>query len=71
MAEFITQRGDSGFYVNFYLNEQELLIEEMRRGDTLRLRLTRAEEDYWFLSFALDGADAAIARAERQCEAAG
>ncbi|MCG6656841.1 hypothetical protein HOP52_03490 [Halomonas campisalis] len=70
MAEFITQRGDSGFYVNFYLNEQALLIEEMRQGETLRLRLTRAEEDYWFLTFDLDGADAAIDRAERQCEAA-
>ncbi|MCE9662783.1 hypothetical protein LY622_04955 [Halomonas sp. M5N1S17] len=70
MAEFVTQRGDSGFYVNFYLDEQALLIEEMRAGETLLLRLDRGEEDYWFMSFELNGADAAIGRAERLCEAA-
>ncbi|RDB44248.1 hypothetical protein DU490_03060 [Halomonas sp. DQ26W] len=70
MAEFVTQRGDSGFYVNFYLDEQALLVEEMREGETLRLRLDRGEEDYWFMSFDLNGADAAIGRAERLCEAA-
>lgn len=68
MAEFVTQRGDSGFYVNFYLDEQALLVEEIRSGETLRLRLDRGEEDYWFMSFDLYGADAAIARATRQCE---
>ncbi|AMD00739.1 hypothetical protein [Halomonas chromatireducens] len=70
MAEFVTQRGDSGFYVNFYLDEQALLVEEMRAGETLRLRLDRGEEDYWFMSFDLNGADAAIERAARLCEAA-
>ena len=70
MAEFVTQRGDSGFYVNFYLDEQALLVEEMHAGETLRLRLDRGEEDYWFMSFDLDGTDAAIERAARLCEAA-
>ncbi|MBW6392628.1 hypothetical protein [Billgrantia antri] len=71
MAEFITQRGDRGFYVNFYLDNQTLLLDEMRKGETLRLRFDRGNEDYWFMSFDLEGADAAIARAERLCEAAG
>ncbi|WP_104203388.1 hypothetical protein [Billgrantia saliphila] len=70
MAEFITQRGDRGFYVNFYLDTQVQLIDEMRSGQTLRMRFDRGDEDYWFMSFALAGADAAIARAEQQCEAA-
>ncbi|OUE40345.1 hypothetical protein BZY95_14420 [Billgrantia desiderata SP1] len=70
-AEFITQRGDRGFYVNFYLDELDLLIDEMREGETLRLRFDRGDEDYWFMSFDLTGAGDAIARAERLCEAAG
>ncbi len=70
-AEFITQRGDRGFYVNFYLDELDLLIDEMREGETLRLRFDRGDEDYWFMSFDLAGAGDAIARAERLCEAAG
>ncbi|MCE8035071.1 hypothetical protein EKK97_00845 [Billgrantia tianxiuensis] len=71
MAEFITQRGDRGFYVNFYLDELALLLDEMRGGETLRMRIDRGNEDYWFMSFELAGADAAISRAERLCEAAG
>jgi hypothetical protein len=70
MAEFITQRGDRGFYVNFYFDELDLLIDEMRSGETLRMRMDRGDEDYWFMSFELAGADAAMARAERLCEAA-
>ncbi len=71
MAEFITQRGDRGFYVNFYLDTQDLLLDEMRSGETLRLRFDRGDEDYWFMSFELAGADAAMTRAERLCQAAG
>jgi hypothetical protein len=66
-AEFITERGDSGFYVQFLLEEQPLLLEEMRRGETLRLRLMRAEDDPWFMVFSLEGAAEAMARAERLC----
>ncbi|PMR80966.1 hypothetical protein C1H70_07360 [Halomonas urumqiensis] len=69
-AEFITQRGDSGFYVQFHLPEQPLSIEEMRHGETLRLRLMRSEDDPWFMVFSLAGADEALARIERQCQAA-
>ncbi|SDI95076.1 hypothetical protein [Billgrantia gudaonensis] len=70
MAEFITERGDSGFYAQFYLPRQALLIEEMRQGETLRLRFTLEEDERWFLTFTLNGADAAIDRAESLCLAA-
>ncbi|MFO8045551.1 MAG: hypothetical protein R6U30_06735 [Halomonas sp.] len=66
-AEFITERGDSGFYVQFLLEEQALLLEEMRRGETLRLRMMRGENDPWFMVFSLAGAAEAMARARRQC----
>ncbi|PXX96413.1 hypothetical protein [Halomonas sp. LBP4] len=69
-AEFVIERGDSGFYVHFFLEEQPLLLEEMRSGETLHLRLMRAEDDPWFMTFDLDGADAAIDRMLRRCEAA-
>ena len=70
-AEFITERGDSGFYAQFYLEEQALLVEEMRRGETLRLRMMRAEDDPWFMTFSLAGTDDAITRAERRCRTQG
>jgi len=66
-AEFITERGDSGFYVQFLLEEQALLLEEMASGETLRLRLMRAEDDPWFMVFSLEGAAEAMARARQQC----
>jgi len=69
-AEFVTERGDRGFYVHFYLEQQALLLEEMRDGETLRLRLMRGEDDPWFMTFSLDGADAAIARMTQRCAAA-
>jgi hypothetical protein len=47
--------------------EQPLLLEEMRRGETLRLRLMRAEDDPWFMVFSLEGAAEAMARARQQC----
>lgn len=67
-AEFITERGDSGFYVQFLLEEQALLLEEMRQGETLRLRMMRSEDDPWFMTFSLAGAKEAITRAEGLCE---
>jgi hypothetical protein len=68
-AEFVTHRSDSGFYAHFHLEEQRLLLEEMCDGETLRLRMMRSEDDPWFMTFSLDGADEAIARMQRQCEA--
>ncbi|MCA1770509.1 MAG: hypothetical protein LC652_11390 [Halomonas sp.] len=66
-AEFINERGDSGFYVQFFLEGKPLLLKEMRRGETLRLRLMRAEDDPWFMTFSLSGASEAMERARRQC----
>ncbi|WP_290784357.1 hypothetical protein [Halomonas sp.] len=70
-AEFITERGDSGFYVQFLLEEQALLLTEMRQGETLRLRMMRTEDDPWFMTFSLTGAEAALTRAKRLCKARG
>jgi hypothetical protein len=69
-AKFITHRGDDGFYVTFHLQEQDLLLEEMQDGDVLRLRMMRDEDDPWFMTFSLAGADDAIARMRRQCKPA-
>ena len=33
MAEFITERGDDGFYAHFYLGDMVQLIEEMQTGE--------------------------------------
>ena len=68
-AEFIIERGDSGFYVQLFLEEQALLLEEMRHGETLRLRLMRGEDDPWFMTFALEGAAEAMERARQLCRA--
>ncbi|MFO7647794.1 MULTISPECIES: hypothetical protein [Halomonas] len=66
-AAFITQRGDGGFYVQFTLDERPLLVEEMRRGETLRLRMMRGEDDPWFMVFSLEGAAEAMDRARQRC----
>lgn len=66
-AEFRTERGDSGFYVQFDLPEQSLLLDEMRRGETLRLRMMRGPDDPWFMVFALDGASEAMDRMAQAC----
>ncbi|WP_235207490.1 hypothetical protein [Halomonas salina] len=68
-AEFITERGNSGFYARLVLPDTDEVLDEMRGGETLRLRLHRAEDDHWFLVFSLNGADAALARMETLCRA--
>ncbi|MDN3555868.1 hypothetical protein [Halomonas maura] len=71
-AAFITERGNSGFYVRFSFPDSEALLADMRTGEILRLRIHRAEGDYWFLVFSLEGAEAALARMQRLCgDAAG
>ncbi len=67
-VEFITERGDSGFYAQFFLEEQALLLEEMGGGETLRLRMMRGEDDPWFMTFDLAGAAEAMERARQRCE---
>lgn len=70
-ADFLTERGDSGFYARLILPDTEAVLDEMRGGETLRLRLRlhRAEDDYWFLVFSLAGFEDARDRLQRLCRA--
>ncbi len=69
MAEFITERGDNGFYTHFYLNDVTSLIEEMREGDAFYLGFEQGEQAPWFMTFSLQGAEAAIERMQAACHA--
>ncbi|SEK74355.1 hypothetical protein [Halomonas daqiaonensis] len=69
-AAFVTERGDDGFYARFVFPDLDLLLEEMAEGELLRLRMMRGKDDPWFMIFGLDGAEAAISRAMRQCRMA-
>ncbi|WP_240724548.1 hypothetical protein [Halomonas borealis] len=68
-ADFITERGNSGFYARLSLPDIDAALDEMRDGETLRLRLHRAEDDYWFLVFSLAGFEEAQQRMQRLCRA--
>ncbi|MBB3140418.1 hypothetical protein [Halomonas organivorans] len=68
-ADFVTERGNSGFYVRFTLPDTAALLDDMRDGDTLRLRIHRAEDDYWFMVFSLSGFGEAQDRMQRLCRA--
>jgi len=68
MAEFITERGDDGFYVHFYLSNLESLLADMRQGEQLFLGFDQEEREPWYMTFSLQGADAAITRMLAQCE---
>lgn len=68
-AAFLTERGDDGFYVRFSLPDTAALLEEMEAGETLRLRIHRAPEDYWFMRFSLAGFAEARGRMQRLCTA--
>lgn len=68
MAEFITERGDDGFYAHFYLSDLEMLIADMRQGEQLFLGFDQQQQEPWTMTFSLHGADAAITRMLTQCE---
>lgn len=70
MAEFITERGDDGFYAHFYLQDMETLIGEMQSGEQLFLGFDQNEREPWYMTFSLAGADAAISRMQALCSAA-
>ncbi|MBZ5488585.1 hypothetical protein HW452_13725 [Halomonas aquamarina] len=70
MAEFITERGDDGFYVHFYLADMPALIHQMQEGQQLFLGFDQGERPPWYMTFGLEGADEAIARMQTLCEAA-
>jgi len=67
VAEFITQRGDDGFYVHFYLNELDNLLGEMPVGDQLFVAFEQDERDPWHMTFSLQGAGAALTRLQASC----
>ncbi|NYT71441.1 hypothetical protein HZU72_03255 [Halomonas sp. QX-2] len=71
MAEFITERGDDGFYAHFYLSDLETLMADMRQGEQLFLGFDQEEREPWYMTFSLKGADAAINRMLTQCEGSG
>ncbi len=70
MAEFITERGDDGFYVHFYLTDMPALIRQMREGEQLFLGFDQGEQPPWYMTFQLEGANEAIARMQALCETA-
>jgi len=69
MAEFITERGDDGFYSHFYLSDMATLITDMRQGEQLFLGFDQQEREPWYMTFSLQGADAAITRMLAECRA--
>ena len=71
MAEFITERGDDGFYAHFYLGDLASLMADMRHGEQLFLGFDQEEREPWYMTFSLKGADAAINRMLTQCESSG
>ncbi|MDR5866885.1 hypothetical protein [Halomonas koreensis] len=64
---FLIERGDDGFYVRLSRLDTVALLDAMAAGETLRLRIHRAPEDYWFMAFDLTGFEAARARMARLC----
>ncbi|RUR30985.1 hypothetical protein ELY33_09285 [Vreelandella andesensis] len=67
MAEFITERGDDGFYTHFYLNDLQALIDQMSQGEQLFIGFDQQDSDPWYMTFSLDGADNALHRMQRLC----
>lgn len=67
MAEFITERGDDGFYAHFYLSDMEQLIEEVQSGEQLFLGFDQNEQEPWYMTFSLEGAGDAITRMQALC----
>ncbi|MCL7929250.1 hypothetical protein [Halomonas llamarensis] len=72
VAEFITQRGDDGFYAHFYINALEAVLADMRDGEQLFLAFElstfeQGEREPWHMTFSLDGADTALKRMQGAC----
>ena len=68
MAEFITERGDDGFYAHFYLTDLATLLADMRQGEQLFIGFDQEQREPWYMTFSLQGADEAISRMLGQCE---
>lgn len=70
MAEFITERGDDGFYAHFYLSDFTTLMPDLRQGEQLFLGFDQGDQEPWYMTFSLQGAGTAINRMLAQCEGA-
>lgn len=70
MAEFITERGDDGFYAHFYLGDVDTLMADMGQGEQLFLGFDQEGREPWYMTFSLQGADTAISRMLAECEGA-
>lgn len=69
MAEFITERGDDGFYAHFYLSDLSTLMADMREGEQLFIGFDQEDRAPWYMTFSLQGANDAIPRMLAQCQA--
>ncbi|WP_249978990.1 hypothetical protein [Vreelandella olivaria] len=69
MAEFITERGDDGFYTHFYLSDIQTLMSDMRQGEQLFIGFDQQDREPWYMTFSLAGADKAIERMQTLCNA--
>ena len=67
VAEFITQRGDDGFYAHFYLNALDSLLKEMTSGEQLFVAFEQGDREPWHMTFSLQGADDALAHLQANC----
>ncbi|MGS2742075.1 hypothetical protein ACU6TU_00495 [Halomonas sp. LS-001] len=67
VAEFITQRGDDGFYAHFYLNALDTLLKEMGSGEQLFVAFEQGEREPWHMTFSLQGAATALAHLKASC----
>lgn len=68
-VELLTERGDDGLYLRFHDLDMTTLLQQMRDGQELHLRIRMTEDvnDYWFMTFSLEGAAEALSRMNQLC----
>lgn len=69
-AALSTERGDDGLYLRFHDLDMPLLEAQMSTGQQLHLRIRMSEslDDYWFMTFSLNGANEALSRLRELCQ---
>lgn len=68
-VELLTERGDDGLYLRFHDLDMTTLLQQMQDGQELhlRIRMTEDVDDYWFMTFSLEGAADALSRMNQLC----
>lgn len=68
-VELLTERGDDGLYLRFHDLDMPTLLQQMQDGQELhlRIRMTEDVDDYWFMTFSLEGAADALSRMNQLC----